>query len=260
MCNYARLDFMDNIKLFSEPIADATPVIELFDVGMHYDSGEEILSDVNISINKGEFYFLTGASGAGKTTLLKLLYLAHPPSRGHIKLFKHDLHYKDRDAMAKVRRKIGVVFQDYKLIETMSVLDNVALSLRILGRSEKYIEKNVPSLLHWVGLGNHMHNKPATLSGGQKQRVAIARAIVNKPDVLIADEPTGNVDPRMAQRLLHLFKELNKYGTTVIVASHNTELVNTFAFPRLHLEDGKLIKYNAGSIWTLFDKKGDVNV
>ncbi len=250
---------MENVKLFSSKIEDSHPVIELFDTGMHYDSGEEILSDVNLSINKGEFYFLTGASGAGKTTLLKLLYLAHPPSRGHIKLFGHDLHYSDRNSMAKIRRRVGVVFQDYKLIENLSVFENVALSLRILGRSEKYIEKNVPSLLHWVGLGNHMHNKPATLSGGQKQRVAIARAIVNKPDVLIADEPTGNVDPQMAQRLLHLFGELNKYGTTVIVATHNTDLVNTFAYPRLHLEDGKLTKYTAGSIWTLFNKK-DVNV
>lgn len=254
---------MEKTTLFSTETGNPHPIVELFDTGMRYNGGEEVLSDINLSINRGEFYFLTGASGAGKTTLLKLLYMAHPPTRGYIKLFGHDLHYGNRDAMAKIRRRVGVVFQDYRLIDTLSVFDNVALSLRIAGRSEKYIEKNVPSLLHWVGLGSHMHNKPATLSGGQKQRVAIARAIVNKPDILIADEPTGNVDPRMAQRLLHLFGELNKYGTTVIVATHNTDLVNTFAYPRLHLEDGQLTKYTAGSVWTLFDspdKKGMLDV
>ncbi|MHA1549978.1 MAG: cell division ATP-binding protein FtsE [Alphaproteobacteria bacterium] len=243
--------------------SEAHPIIQLADVGMHYDSGEEILSDLNLSINRGDFYFLTGVSGAGKTTLLKLLYLSHPPRRGHIKLFGHDVHYSDRKAMAKIRRRIGVVFQDYRLLDHLTVFENVALSLRIAGRTEKYIEKNVPSLLHWVGLGSQMHQKPPLLSGGQKQRVAIARAIVNKPDILFADEPTGNVDPRMAQRLIHLFSELNKYGTTVIVATHNTDLVNTFAFPRLHLEKGKLSTFDAGSIWTSIDSSptdGGINV
>lgn len=248
---------MEKSTLFSIQTGDAHPVVELFDVGMRYDAGDEVLSDLNLTIKQGDFYFLTGASGAGKTTLLKLLYLAHPPIRGYVKLFGHDLHYGQREEMAKIRRRVGVVFQDYRLIDSLSVFDNVALSLRISGRTEKYIEKNVPSLLHWVGLGAHMHSKPATLSGGQKQRVAIARAIVNKPDILIADEPTGNVDPRMAQRLMHLFGELNKYGTTVIVATHNTDLVNTFAYPRLHLEKGALTRYDAGSVWTLFDKGGE---
>lgn len=238
-------------------------VIQMADVAMRYGNGEEIFSDVNLSINRGDFYFLTGNSGAGKTSLLKLLYLAYPPSRGHMKLFGHDIHYTNRNAMAKIRRKIGVVFQDYRLLDNLTVFENVALSLRIAGRSEKYIEKNVPSLLHWIGLGSHMHQKPPVLSGGEQQRVAIARAIVNKPDILIADEPTGNVDPRMAQRLIRLFSELNKYGTTVIVATHNTDLVNTFAFPRLHLEKGELSLYEAGSIWSSFDsisKTDELNI
>ena len=218
------------------------PIISLQNVGLRYNAGPEVLKDINLELKAGDFYFLTGASGAGKTTLLKLLHLAHKPTRGKVRIFGHDVDNIKQYDMAHIRRKIGIVFQDYHLLDHLSVLDNVALPLRIAGKSEKYIQAHVPELIEWVGLKSFINTKPKLLSGGQQQRVAIARAVINIPDILIADEPTGNVDDEMAKKLLFLFLELNKMGTTVIIATHSTNLIKQFNFPVLHLQDGYLTK------------------
>lgn len=218
------------------------PIISLQNVGLRYNAEPEVLKDINLELKAGDFYFLTGASGAGKTTLLKLLHLAHKPTRGKVRIFGHDVDNIKQYDMAHIRRKIGIVFQDYHLLDHLSVLDNVALPLRIAGKSEKYIQTHVPELIEWVGLKSFINTKPKLLSGGQQQRVAIARAVINNPEILIADEPTGNVDDEMAKKLLFLFLELNKMGTTVIIATHSTNLIKQFNFPVLHLQDGYLTK------------------
>ena len=218
------------------------PIISLQNVGLRYNAGPEVLKDINLELKAGDFYFLTGASGAGKTTLLKLLHLAHKPTRGKVRIFGHDVDNIKQYDMAHIRRKIGIVFQDYHLLDHLSVLDNVALPLRIAGKSEKYIQAHVPELIEWVGLKSFINTKPKLLSGGQQQRVAIARAVINNPEILIADEPTGNVDDEMAKKLLFLFLELNKMGTNVIIATHSTNLIKQFNFPVLHLQDGYLTK------------------
>ncbi len=218
----------------------ADAVVRFESVGLRYGNGPEVLQDVSFTLHRGSFHFLTGPSGAGKTSLLSLLYLARRPSRGLISIFGADVTGLDRDELPPIRRRLGVVFQDFRLLDHLSALDNVALPLRVAGVSESDIQKHVPELLSWVGLADHLNAKPPTLSGGQKQRVAIARAVINRPDVLVADEPTGNVDDRIAFRLLHLFAELNRLGTSVVIATHNETLVRRFAFPRLHLEAGRL--------------------
>ena len=217
-------------------------IASLKEVGLRYNRGPEILKDINLDIKAGDFYFLTGASGAGKTSLLKMLHLAHKPTRGKLKLFGHDIDYIKHNDMAQIRRKIGIVFQDYHLLDHLSVMENIALPLRIAGKSEKYIQKHVPELIEWVDLTPYINEKPKALSGGQQQRVAIARAVINNPELIIADEPTGNVDEEMAKKLLFLFLELNKMGTTVIIATHSSNLIKQFNFPVLHLENGYLTK------------------
>ena len=184
-----------------------------------------MLRDLDFSLSEGGFYFLTGASGAGKTSLLKLLYLAQRPTRGRFRLFGDDLSEVFRDTLPAFRRRIGVVFQDFRLIRHLSAYDNVALPLRIAGRDEAEIESAVREMLDWVGLGDRAGARPPTLSGGEQQRVAIARAVITQPDLLVADEPTGNVDAEMAKRLLHLFSAMNEFGTTVVVATHDLGLI-----------------------------------
>ena len=174
----------------------------------------------------GGFYFLTGPSGAGKTSLLKLLYLAQRPTRGRIRLFGEELSDARREVLPNFRRRIGVVFQDFRLIRHLSAFDNIALPLRIAGATDEQVEGPVREMLAWVGLADRASARPPTLSGGEQQRVAIARAVINRPDLLVADEPTGNVDAAMAQRLLHLFSALNRQGTTVVVATHDVGLIS----------------------------------
>lgn len=207
---------------------------------MRYGSGPEVLRDVSFALEPGSFHFLSGPSGAGKTSLLRLLYLACRPSRGLITLFGHDIATTPRAALPALRRRVGVVFQDFRLLAHLSAFDNVALPLRIAGAREDQIRDHVPELLRWVGLAEQIDALPATLSGGQKQRVAMARAVITRPDILLADEPTGNVDADVAVRLLYLFEELNKIGTTVVIATHNEELAARFDYPSLRLEDGEL--------------------
>lgn len=215
-------------------------MIRFENVGMRYGAGPEVLRDISFDLPQGSFRFLTGSSGAGKSSLLRLMYLAHGPSRGLINLFDKDLATLSRRELPLLRRKIGVVFQDFRLLDHLSAFDNVALPLRVAGAGESVIRKHVTELLVWVGLGDHLKAKPATLSGGQKQRVAIARAVITRPSLLLADEPTGNVDDAIAVRLLYLFEELNRMGATVVIATHNMPLIERFGHPVMRLVHGEL--------------------
>lgn len=214
-------------------------------VGMRFGAGAEILRDVTFLLEAGSFTFLTGASGAGKTTLLKLMFLAEPPTRGLITLFGHDLATTRRSIYPALRRRIGVVFQDFRLLDHLSAFDNVALPLRLAGRRAGDYARDVKELLGWVGLGEKLHARPPTLSGGEQQRVAIARAVVARPDLLLADEPTGNVDADIAQRLVRLFAELNRLGTTVLIATHDRTLLERTQAREMRLVDGRLVQLRA---------------
>ena len=200
-------------------------IVQFDNVGLRYGTDREVLSDVSFTLFPGSFYFLTGASGAGKTSLLKLLYLSQRPSRGLIRMFGADAITLPRERLPALRRRIGVVFQDFRLLPHLSAYDNVALPLRVAGVSERELAKPVADMLEWVGLTERMAARPATLSGGEQQRVAIASAVIGRPDLLVADEPTGNVDPEMALKLLRLFEALNRLGTTVVVATHDVHLL-----------------------------------
>ncbi len=223
-------------------IAMVPAMVRFENVGMRYGAGPEVLRDVTFVLEGGSFTFLTGLSGAGKTTLLKLIYIAEPPSRGLITLFGHDLAVTKRATLPALRRRIGVVFQDFRLLDHLSAFDNVALPLRIAGRQQSDYTHDVEELLAWVGLGDRMKAKPPTLSGGEQQRIAIARAVVARPDLLIADEPTGNVDPEIGARLIRLFGELNRLGTTVLIATHDRSLVERTRAREMRLVDGRLVE------------------
>ena len=221
---------------------DMADIVQFENVGLRYGSQPETLSDVSFTLRSGHFYFLTGASGAGKTSLLKLLYLAQRPSRGVIRLFGEDAVLLARDRLPGFRRRIGVVFQDFRLVPHLSAADNVALPLRVAGNAEADIAQPVREMLHWVGLGERADARPETLSGGEQQRVAIARAVVNRPELLVADEPTGNVDPDMAERLLQLFESLHRLGTTVVVATHDFHLLSRVPHATMmRLDKGRLL-------------------
>ena len=217
-------------------------MVRFENVGMRYGAGPEVLRDVTFVLEAGSFTFLTGLSGAGKTTLLKLITIAEPPSRGLITLFGHDLATTARKTFPALRRRIGVVFQDFRLLAHLSAFDNVALPLRIAGRREADYTRDVEELLAWVGLGDRMTARPPTLSGGEQQRIAIARAVVARPDLLVADEPTGNVDHEIGARLLRLFGELNRLGTTVLIATHDRALVESTRAREMRLVDGRLVE------------------
>lgn len=219
----------------------ATPLVRFERVGMRYGIGPEVLRDISFALPEGSFHFLTGSSGAGKSSLLRLLYLSARPSRGLITLFGRDLATARRQDLPMLRRRIGVVFQDYRLLDHLSARENVALPLRLAGGvEEEEIRRNVAELLDWVGLGDRKDARPPTLSGGEKQRVAIARAVIAGPRLLLADEPTGNLDEDMALKLMRLFAELNRHGTTVLVATHDRALIRRFDYPVLRLHDGAL--------------------
>ncbi|RYE06921.1 MAG: cell division ATP-binding protein FtsE [Hyphomicrobiales bacterium] len=213
-------------------------MIEFTNVGLRYGHGPEILRDLNFRIEPGSFHFLTGPSGSGKTSLLRLLLLSLKPTRGHVRMFGRDVGNLDQDALLEMRRHIGIVFQEFRLLDHLTTFENVALPLRVQGNPESVYRENVSELLQWVGLGERMDAHPPVLSGGEKQRAAIARAVIGRPDILLADEPTGNVDPEMSLRLVRLFAELNKLGTTIILATHELPLLDSFDFPRMQLRDG----------------------
>jgi len=207
---------------------------------MRYSMGPEVLRDISFHLRPGSFHFLTGPSGAGKSSLLKLLYLVSRPSRGLITMFGHDLATTPRRKMPALRRRIGVVFQDFHLLDHLSAIDNVALPLRIAGYDDNKVIEHAGELLKWVGLSDRLQARPATLSGGEKQRVAIARSVIGRPSLLVADEPTGNVDPAMGNRLMHLFLEMNKLGTTVVIATHDVSLLKGVEATVMALENGRL--------------------
>jgi len=215
-------------------------VIEFSNVGLRYGQGPEILRDLTFRIEPGSFHFLTGPSGSGKTSLLKLLLLSLKPTRGRVMLFGKDTSKLDQDALLQMRRHIGIVFQEFRLLDHLTTYENVALPLPVLGQPESSYRANVTELLEWVGLGQRLDALPPVLSGGEKQRAAIARAVIGRPDILLADEPTGNVDPELSLRLVRLFAELNKMGTTIILATHELPLLDNFAFPRMVLENGEV--------------------
>jgi cell division transport system ATP-binding protein len=208
-------------------------VVRFENVGLRYGTGAEVLRDLNFTLDRGSCQMLLGSSGAGKTSLLKLIYLAQRPTRGFISIFGEEVTGLPREALPALRRRIGVVFQDFRLVPHLSAFDNVALPLRIAGRPESEVRSHVEEMLEWVGLTDRMAARPAILSGGEQQRVAVARAVIGRPDLLVADEPTGNIDPEMADRLLHLFHELNKLGTTIVVATHDAQLASRLPGTRL---------------------------
>ena len=219
--------------------ADA-PVVHFENVGMRYGLGEEVLSDVSFEIAPRSFQFLTGPSGAGKTTLLRLILLSVRPTRGLVSVFGEEVSDISGPTLTGLRRRMGVVFQDFRLLDHLTTYENVALPLRVQGRSETSYRAEVVELLRWVGLGERMHVLPPLLSGGEKQRAAIARALIARPELLLADEPTGNVDPSLARRLLRLFMELNRLGTSVLIATHDFGLMDLVDAPRMVIAQGRL--------------------
>lgn len=216
------------------------PIVDMQNVSIRYGKDPEVLSNIKLRLEKGSFHFLTGKSGAGKTSLLSMMYLALKPSCGTVMVFGSNIGYMGRDSMAMLRRRIGVVFQDFRLLEHLSAYDNVAVPLRIRGMGESEIKKRVKELLSWVELDKSVDKICSTLSGGEKQRVAIARAVINRPEILLADEPTGNVDNDIASKLMKLFIELNKLGTTVVIATHSKDLIAEYNYPQIHLENKSL--------------------
>lgn len=219
-------------------------LIRFENVGLRYDMGPEVLRDLTFEIRRQSFQFLTGPSGAGKTSLLRMLFLALRPTRGLITVLGRDVATLSRKDLPSIRRRIGVVFQDFRLLDHMTTYENVALPLRVRGKEEREYRQDVVDLIKWVGLGERMNALPIVLSGGEKQRAAIARALIDQPDVLLADEPTGNVDAPLARRLLRLFMELNRSGTAVVIATHDLGLMEQVDARRLILSDGRLEIYD----------------
>ena len=213
-------------------------MIRLTNVALKYDRGPEVLSDVSFHLRPGSFHFLHGESGAGKTSLLRLLFMSLHPTRGQLYMFNDDVSRVSAQKRAQLRRRIGIVFQDFRLLDHLTVWENVALPLQVIGKRPSDYREDVTDLLQWVGLGDRMYANPSVLSGGEKQRAAIARAVIGKPEVLLADEPTGNVDPQMARRLLRLFVELNRLGTSVVIATHDHQLMRQFKAPRIEVHRG----------------------
>ncbi len=215
-------------------------MVRFENVGLRYGMGPEVLRDVSFEIAADSFHFLTGPSGSGKTTLLRLLFLSLKPTRGLVNVFGRDVSTLSGNDLSEMRRRIGIVFQDFRLLDHLTTYENVALPLRVLGQEEARYRAEVIELLHWVGLGERVHVLPPVLSGGEKQRAAIARALIARPELLLADEPTGNVDPALARRLLRLFVELHRSGTSVVIATHDEALMDLVPARRLRIEEGHI--------------------
>lgn len=218
-------------------------MVRFENVGLRYGLGPEVLRDLTFRIEPHSFQFLTGPSGAGKTSLLRLMFMSLKPTRGLISMFDQEVATLDKNALAMLRRRIGIVFQDFRLLDHLTTYENVALPLRVRGMDEASYRSEVLELLEWVGLGDRVDALPPVLSGGEKQRAAIARAVIGRPQLLLADEPTGNVDPALAERLLRLFIELYKSGTSVVIATHDIALMNQYNARRLVLHEGRLHNY-----------------
>ncbi len=215
-------------------------MVEMKNVNVHYSSGVDALVDVNLRINEGEFVFIVGKSGAGKSTLMKLMMREIEPSSGRVFVNGYNLSKLKRNKVAKFRRSIGVVFQEFRLIQDFTVYENVSFVLRIADQSNKYIRQRVPYVLNLVELAGKAKSKTRELSGGEQQRVAIARALANDPNLLIVDEPTGNLDPERSYELVGLLKEINRCGTTVVMITHEHELVRYFGGRIINLDEGSI--------------------
>ncbi len=224
--------------------ATPNPIIQMFHVSMRYTRDSLALEDLSLKLEKGEFVFLAGPSGAGKSTLLKLLFCAEKPTQGQIIVAGLNVHRIQRVSVPFLRRNIGVIFQDFKLLSRRSVFDNVAFALEVLGRPRREIKRRVTMILRQVGLGDKMHHRPQRLSGGEQQRVAIARAMVNEPAILLADEPTGNLDPQLTIDIMDLLCEANARGTTVVVATHDPTVLQRYRKRVITLEHGRLVDDN----------------
>nr|WP_283243547.1 cell division ATP-binding protein FtsE [Feifania hominis] len=216
-------------------------IVELRNVTKKYDNGTLALDGVNLKIEEGEFVFIVGPSGAGKSTLLKLLMKEEEPTDGIIRVNKYNLNRMKRRQVPYFRRTMGIVFQDFRLISDMTVFENVAFAMRVIGCSKKSINRRVPYVLKLMGLEHKMQNYPNELAGGEQQRVALARALVNNPSLIIADEPTGNVDPRMSWDIMDLLSEINKRKTTVLVVTHEKSLVDRLRKRVVSIEHGKIV-------------------
>jgi len=215
-------------------------MIRCTNLSKEYVDGKPVIDRLSLHLEPGSFTFLVGASGAGKSTLLSLLSLELKPTQGSLFLLGHDVTRLHHRQLPSLRHRIGTVFQDYQLLAHLSVADNVALPLKVRGEPKADIDAKVDELLEWIGLQGFRDARPPHLSGGQKQRVAIARAVINNPSLILADEPTGNLDPVLSMRLMHLFTSLNKIGTTILFATHDEYLVSHFNYPVLYLKDGQI--------------------
>ncbi|MEJ0010296.1 MAG: ATP-binding cassette domain-containing protein [Alphaproteobacteria bacterium] len=215
-------------------------MIRCQNLSLEYVPGKPVLRHINLHLEPGSFTFLSGHSGAGKSSLLSLLSLSQKPTEGTIHLFGQDVTELSREELPDVRRKIGTVFQDYQLLNHLTVAQNVGLPLKIVGEKPTEIAPKVEELLAWIGLGGFADVRPPLLSGGQKQRVAIARAVINTPLLILADEPTGNLDHELSMKLMYLFRSLNKVGTTIVFATHDDSLMEAFDYPVIYLRDGQL--------------------
>ena len=237
---------MEEIHIPSENAPPAEPIIEFRGVSKTYPTGTHALEDVNIRITAGEFVFIVGSSGAGKSTFMKLIMREEKANTGLIRVNGFNLTAMPRKQVPMLRRTMGIVFQDFRLIPTMNVFQNVAFAMHVVGASDRNVRKEVSRALSKVGLGNKARSMPAQLSGGEQQRVGLARALVNSPDLIIADEPTGNVDPNMSYEIVSLLTEINKRGTTVLMVTHDHNLVRDFQHRVIMLERGKIVADNAG--------------
>lgn len=216
-------------------------MIEFIDISKQYDSGTEALKHVNLKINKGEFVFIVGSSGAGKSTFLKLIMKEESQNEGEIIVNDRRLSSMKRKEIPYLRRTMGIVFQDFRLIDKMSVFDNVAFAMRVIGSRERDVRKRVPYILSLVGLENKARSYPSELSGGEQQRVGLARALVNNPSMIIADEPTGNIDPELSYEIVELLDQINKCGTTILMVTHEHSLVEKFPRRVIEIKDGQIL-------------------
>ena len=235
--------FLSNSEAISKP---SKPIIEFRGVSKTYPSGTHALEDVNIKINNGEFVFVVGSSGAGKSTFMKLIMREEKANTGKIMVNGFELTKMKRRDVPMLRRTMGIVFQDFRLIPTMNVFQNVAFAMHVVGASGRNVRREVSRALSAVGLGNKARSMPAQLSGGEQQRVGLARALVNSPDLIIADEPTGNVDPNMSYEIVSMLTEINRQGTTILMVTHDHNLVRDFQHRVIMLDGGKIVADNAG--------------
>lgn len=237
---YGKLLIRINIKNSSRKRCEK--MIEMFDVWKKYSNGVFALQGINIKIDKGEFVYVVGPSGAGKSTFIKLMYREERPTKGQIFLNGFNVERLKEKQIPILRRNIGVVFQDYRLLPNLSVYENIAFAMEVIEASKKVIRKRVPEVLELVGLKNKIHSLPNELSGGEQQRIALARALINNPSMIIADEPTGNLDPDTSWEIMELFERINYKGTTIVMATHNREIVNTIKRRVIAIENGKVVR------------------